>query len=152
VAVSPIKGKDPPDAFENIHFYRVRTSHAACNGPSTTGLPQYLLEIFQGTDCDSTSQRFGPQNTNATVNDATQELITRYRRSTTQTSVSPTYLWSNDLSAGMSNAATFNGISVTITEEVVESGPGYEIVEVTLSVTAGSPTLLFLTLDLQPTY
>jgi len=107
-----------------------------------------LMEIFQGTDRSSNASGFRQQNTTSTFN----QLKTRYRRSTTQTAVKGTYQWSINLvnwyAPGLD--ANINGLSVNVAESVVASGAGYEIIEVTATITTGTSNRLFFRLALFP--
>jgi hypothetical protein len=58
--------------------------------------------------------------------------------------------WSDDLSLGFTSNTTRGGTTIGFSETVVESGAGYEIVEVTTAVTSGTPNKLFFNLGLQP--
>lgn len=109
-----------------------------------------ILEIFQGTNRSSSSSAYGLQNTSAVVDAVTKQLKTRYRRSTTQTAVARTLQWSDDLALGFTSNTTRGDTTVSFSESVVVSGPGYEIVEVTTTIVAGTPTKLFFSLGLQP--
>ena len=129
-------------------------------GPDTPGDVQTLdtdqdgvkdiLEIFQGTNRSSAPSAYGLQNTSAMVDATTRQLKTRYRRSTSQTAVARTLQWSDDLALGFTSNTTRGDTTVSLSESVVDSGPGYEIVEVTTTVIAGTPTKLFFNLGLQP--
>jgi|GEM_PF-5324594 len=109
-----------------------------------------ILEIFQGTSRSSAASVYGLQNTSATVDATTKQLKTRYRRSTSQTAVARMLQWSDDLALGFTSNTTRGDTTISFSESVVDSGPGYEIVEVTTKVVVGTPTKLFFNLGLQP--
>ncbi len=109
-----------------------------------------IMEIFQGSTRNSASSFFGLQDTTATANPTTQQLKTRYRRSTSQTAVTRTLQWSDDLAVGFTSSSTRGHTTISFGESVVESGPGYEVIEVTTTVIAGTPNKLFFNLLLEP--
>jgi len=109
-----------------------------------------LLEIYQGTGRLVPGDHHGLANTVTILNNSRHELITRYRRSTTQTAVYGALKWSPDLINWYAPGVDMNGIRINITESVVESGADYEIREATAAVTLGSPDRLFLKLELIP--
>jgi hypothetical protein len=86
------------------------------------------------------------------ISATTNQLKVRYRRSTTQTAVRGTFQWSINLvnwyAPGLDN--NINGVSVDVSESVVSSGVGYEIIEVTATITAGTSNWLFFRLALFP--
>jgi hypothetical protein len=103
-----------------------------------------VAEIFEGASG-------GPVGLTTPAPDVgTKTFKTRYRRSTAATGLTASYRWSTDLSSWHHPGATESGVKVDFTEQVVESGTGYEIVEVTATMTLGSTVHLFIALDLSP--
>jgi len=107
-----------------------------------------VLELFQGTDKYSTDSHYGLQQTALSLPSKT--LSTQYRRSTGATGLSSEKLWSLDLVTWHESGQTDGGVTVNLAEAVVESGAGYEIVEITATTTGGDAERLFLVLKLTP--
>jgi hypothetical protein len=107
-----------------------------------------ILEIFQGTDRNTSAERYGFQQVGANADQ--QQLTTEYRHGTTQNAVSATGKWSCDLVNWHNSGETADGLTVVIQESVQYTGTGYEIIGVTVSVTGGSCDRLFYTIDLAP--
>lgn len=104
-----------------------------------------IAEIFQGTDRYGSGESYGFQQTS--VNGTS--LTTQYRRSTAQTAVTGTGVWSTDLVNWFSSGETHNGVTVSFSEQTTDMGD-YEIVDVTVSVDAGEAPQLFYKLELVP--
>ena len=107
-----------------------------------------IFEIFQGTDRNGSGERYGFQEVGATS--GVEELSARYRRSTTQDAVEAVGQWSCDMVNWYRSGESVGGVVVTMTETVVDSGAGYEIVEAVSEVTTGSSDCLFYRLELLP--
>ncbi|MEM6822558.1 MAG: FG-GAP repeat protein [Verrucomicrobiota bacterium] len=106
-----------------------------------------ILEIFQGTSKTSSSSGYGLQQTTVDASES-NSLKTQIRRSTGATGLVGQHKWSPDLVNWYVSGQNVGGVKVDITESIVESHPGYEIVEVTLTPTIGSPDRLFYRLEL----
>jgi len=108
---------------------------------------QDIWEIFQGTDRNSAGESYGLQQTTST---APNTLTTQFRRSTDQNAVSAEGKWSTDLvnwyGSGQENG---DGVTVNFTEQEVDSGTGYQIVEVSVVATGTAPEI-FYKLELSP--
>ncbi len=108
-----------------------------------------IMEIFQGTDRNGAGEKFGLQNLGADAGN--QQLSTTLRRSTTQTAVEGTHLWSTDLLNWYSSGETNGTVTVTITETPTPvDGQDYEFVDVDIQITNGSTGSLFYQLLLTP--
>ncbi|MEM1221846.1 MAG: FG-GAP repeat protein [Verrucomicrobiota bacterium] len=105
-----------------------------------------MLEIFQGTDRNDSSERFGFQGTGHDGSD----LSSTFRRSTTQTSINAQRQWSTDLINWYTTGQTDGNITVNLTETVVGSGTGFQLIEIKAKVTGGVTEKLFLNLSLSP--
>ncbi len=109
-----------------------------------------ICEIFQGSGRNAADSRHGLIGTMATTASPDLQLVTHYRRSTTQSAVAGTPIWTDDLLLPFTAASVRNGTSVTLTDTITESQADYELHEVTATPTAGSPSKLFLSLHLWP--
>lgn len=108
-----------------------------------------IMEIFQGTDRNLAGEKFGPQNPG--VDAGNQQLSTTLRRSTTQTSIMATHLWSRDLVNWYSSGQSDGTVTVTISETPIPvDGQDYEFVDVDIQITNGSSDSLFYQLFLTP--
>ncbi|MEO0508580.1 MAG: FG-GAP repeat protein [Verrucomicrobiota bacterium] len=105
-----------------------------------------ILEIFQGTDRNDSSDRFGFQNVGATNN----SLSATFRRSTVQAAVNAQSSWSTDLVNWYTTGQTDGDITIALSEEVVEIGTGFQIVELEAEVIGGNTEKLFIALSLSP--
>ncbi|MEM1221841.1 MAG: FG-GAP repeat protein [Verrucomicrobiota bacterium] len=105
-----------------------------------------MLEIFQGTDRNDSSERFGFQDTGHDGSD----LLATFRRSTTQTSVNAQRRWSTDLINWYTTGQTDGNITVNLTETVVGSDTGFQLIEIKANVTGGITEKLFISLSLSP--
>ena len=107
-----------------------------------------IMEIFQGTDKNSASSRYGLVACSA---DGLKRTLTlRYRRSSTSTGVIVKYKWSPNLTDWYVPGADANGINVNMSETVVETGAGYDIVELTAVVALGSTQSIFVRTEYLP--
>lgn len=138
------------DAWEMAHGFNPAVDNDVQILDSDNDGVKDIFEILQGTNRNSGAEWFGLQNTVVTVNAGTQEIKTRYRRSTTQTAVYRVIRWSPDLSNWYNTGVNISGVVVAATESVVSSGSGYEIIEATATVTSGNPGKLFLKLEVRP--
>ncbi len=107
-----------------------------------------LLEIFQGTDKMSATSNYGLLTQSA--DGSTQSMKARFRRSTASTGVAATYHWSPNLTDWYIGGMDAEGIKVEFSESVVSSGPGYEIVALTATITLGSADELFIRIAVEP--
>ncbi|MDF7799449.1 FG-GAP repeat protein [Pontiellaceae bacterium B1224] len=107
-----------------------------------------ILEIFQGTDKNSASDSYGLLVQGA---DADAQILTaRFRRATGSTGVEATYQWSENLSNWYLGGMDDGNIKVEFNESVVSSGTGYEIVELTATITLGRADHLFIRMEVKP--
>ncbi|NJL70620.1 MAG: choice-of-anchor D domain-containing protein, partial [Candidatus Competibacteraceae bacterium] len=123
-SVGDSDGDGVPNTWETANGFNSNLASDVHNLDSDRDGDRDLLEIYQGTDRNNRNQCFGMQNTRCKVNGSTREIRTRYRRSTTQTAVVGTGLWSTDLLNWHASGQTVGGVSVTIGEQVVDSGAG----------------------------
>jgi hypothetical protein len=126
-----------------------------------------IIEIFQGTDRYGSAPAalaFAPlAMSSASIGDglplfdpiwvdSNGVLRVQYRHSTTQTAVNAQSVWSPDLTASnwLYSGESYSGAVVTVTENVVSNGAGFEIIEAASEVTSGDTDALFYTLELTP--
>lgn len=103
-----------------------------------------VAEIFEGASG-------GPVGFNTPTADiASKTFKARYRRASNDTGLTASYRWSTDLASWHHPGATASSVKVDFTEQVVETGTGYEIVEVTATMSLGSADHLFIAIDLSP--
>ncbi len=107
-----------------------------------------IREIFQGTDRFNPASKYGYQSTGGVI--SPPGLSTRYRRSTTQTAVTAQPVWSRDLVNWHPVGTPAEGITTTLSESMVPSEPGYEIIEVTIQITDGPTDRLFFRQSFSP--
>lgn len=150
LATADSDGDGVSDVWESVngfdlsaaHDYRILDTDGDGDGD--------LLEVFQGTQRASRSERHGLVATSALGDTDAHLLKAIYRRSTTQNVVLGRFEWSTDLITWSVPGRTVNGIRVEISESVIDSKNSYEICEVSATVTDGNPDSLFLRLVLQP--
>jgi subtilisin family serine protease len=137
-----------PDAWELANGFDPNTSDDVDLLDSDGDGETDIREIFQGTERSDASEQHGYRNT-STVS-SPSGIRTRYRRSTTQTAVVAQPVWSRDLVNWYPVGTPAAGLTTTVSETVVSSGPGYEIVEITIRITAGPTDRLFFDQSFTP--
>lgn len=80
-----------------------------------------------------------------------REILDSNRRSTAAHGIVAYPRWSVDMDNWYATGGNGQGVKVELSESVVDSGTGYEIVEVTVTVVLGSTDIMFLRLELVPT-
>jgi|GEM_PF-2452238 len=80
-----------------------------------------------------------------------REILDPNRRSTAAHGIVAYPRWSVDMDNWHATGGNGQGVKVELSESVVDSGTGYEIVEVTVTVVLGSTDIMFLRLELVPT-
>ena len=120
------------------------------------------MEIFQGTErypaipeSAFAAMALGEEedgNGFSDVYTSNGVLKVRYRRSTTQTAVAAQGVWVPDLTdnSWLYSGESSSGTVVTVTENVVSNGAGFEIVESASEVVSGDTDSLFFSLELTP--
>lgn len=121
-----------------------------------------IMEIFQGTErypAGATPMVLANSVSSSSDGNGFSEVYTsngvlkvQYRRSTTQTAVNGQGIWIPELTGSnwLYSGESASGTVITVTENVVSNGAGFEIIESSAEVTGGDTDALFFTLELTP--
>jgi len=152
------------DAWEVANGFDPNTSGDVMTLDSDGDGSPDIWEMYQGTDrYGSGGGSFAPmiamaaaagEDGNGFIDVYTSNgvLMVQYRRDTTQTVVNAQSVWVPELTASnwLYSGESYSGTVVTVTENVVSNGVGFEIIEAASEVTTGDSDTLFFTLELTP--
>lgn len=141
-------GDEVSDEWEMANGFDIHVEHDHLTKDSDHDGTTDLWEIFQGTDKTISGDGYGLREVAADI--VNKSLSTRYRRSTASTGVVRSYRWSENLVDWHPGGTEIDGIQINFSSQVVESGAGYEIIELTAEVVSGEVERLFLKVELIP--
>lgn len=138
-------GDGASDQWEAAHgFDPNNASDISSRDRDGDGVPDFM-EIFHGTDPQNSASVYRMQPVSV---DREGVLKFRYRKSSSDTSISVRYTWSTTLSDWHSPGASENGTWVEIWADVVQSGDGYQILEVSARPRGAATKNLFVRMEL----
>ncbi len=138
-------GDNFPDAWESANSFDPHVAGDVATRDSDGDGDSDLLEIFQGTGRDDPAQSHGLK----TVSTGSNGMSALMRKSTAQSAVSGTLIWSTDLVTWhRSEETSAAGVSVRIDQIGFGVQPGYEITNIVATFIGDPSETLFLRLEL----
>lgn len=134
-------GDGVSDSWENDNGFNPDLKDDVWTLDSDSDGDSDILEIAQGTDRFLPNAKHGL--THVFAEDSANTLKCRHRRSTEQTAVTVIGQWSRDLMNWHHSGESDGNITVTLSNEVVETGTGFEIVETTATSTGSGGRLFY---------
>lgn len=145
---SDTDGDGASDAFETLHGFDETVSGDWMTKDSDLDGSLDLLEIYQGTDKDNPSSKYGVFT--LAESSASDSFVLSIQRSAVPSGVIAVAKWSTDLENWYVSGTNQGRMKVDLAEEVVSSNSQFETVEMTATVTGEFSGQVFFRFELLP--